>query len=153
MVATQKKIITIITIIAVAVFLLIVVCGLITDPDIGKKIGDNNAVNNTDRYESQGEIFYINDVLPKLSENGCLKCHAKGYMNPTVSYESMLRRLAIGDSAENNVVIYKLANVRSFSPQIPNHPGGQRCATIDAEPCKTIRQWWQIEFGQQRADK
>lgn len=153
MVATQKKIITIITIIAVAVFLLFVVCGLITDPDIGKKIGDNNAVNNTDRYESQGEIFYINDVLPKLSENGCLKCHAKGYMNPTVSYESMLRRLAIGDSAENNVVIYKLANVRSFSPQIPNHPGGQRCATIDAEPCKTIRQWWQIEFGQQRADK
>lgn len=153
MVATQKKIITIITIIAVAVFLLIVVCGLITDPDIGKKIGDNNAVNNTDRYVSQGEIFYINDVLPKLSENGCLKCHAKGYMNPTVSYESMLRRLAIGDSAENNVVIYKLANVRSFSPQIPNHPGGQRCATIDAEPCKTIRQWWQIEFGQQRADK
>jgi hypothetical protein len=153
MVATQKKIITIITIIAVAVFLLIVVCGLITDPAIGKKIGDNNAVNNTDRYESQGEIFYINDVLPKLSENGCLKCHAKGYMNPTVSYESMLRRLAIGDSAENNVVIYKLANVRSFSPQIPNHPGGQRCATIDAEPCKTIRQWWQIEFGQQRADK
>jgi hypothetical protein len=65
----------------------------------------------------------------------------------------MFRRLAIGDSAENNVVIYKIANVRSFSQQIPNHPGGQRCATIDAEPCKSIRQWWEIEFGLHRTDK
>jgi hypothetical protein len=82
-----------------------------------------------------------------------LKCHARGYIRPTISYESMFRRLAIGDSAENNVVIYKIANVRSFSQQIPNHPGGQRCATIDAEPCKSIRQWWEIEFGLHRTDK
>ena len=142
MAADQKKIIT------VVVFLLIVAFAFITDPGSVKKAVENNAVGNIDRYVTQGEIFYLNDVLPKLAENGCLKCHARGYMEPTMSYESMLRRLAIGDSAENNIVIYKLANVRSFSPQIPNHPGGQRCATIDAEPCKSIRQWWQIEFGQ-----
>lgn len=101
----------------------------------------------------QGEMFYINHVLPKLSEDGCLKCHARGYVRPTISYESMVRRLAIGDSAENNMVIYKIANVRSFSKQIPNHPGGQRCATIDTEPCRSIRQWWEIEFGRDRTDK
>ena len=55
--------------------------------------------------------------------------------------------MAIGDSSENNIVIYKIANIRSINPQIPNHPGGQRCLTIEAEPCKTIRQWWEIEFG------
>ena len=40
-----------------------------------------------------------------------------------------------------------IANIRSINPQIPNHPGGQRCLTIEDEPCKTIRQWWEIEFG------
>ena len=50
-------------------------------------------------------------------------------------------------SSENNIVIYKIANIRSINPQIPNHPGGQRCLTIEDEPCKAIRQWWEIEFG------
>lgn len=102
---------------------------------------------------AEGEMFYQENVSPMFAQNGCLKCHARGYIRPNISYESMLRRLAIGDSAENNVLVYKIGNVRSFSSSIPNHPGGQRCATIDAEPCKTVRQWWAIEFGIARTEK
>jgi len=107
---------------------------------------DNNSI-------AEGEMFYQENVSPMFAQNGCLKCHARGYIRPNISYESMLRRLAIGDSAENNVLVYKIGNVRSFSSNIPNHPGGQRCATLDTEPCKTVRQWWAIEFGIARTDK
>ena len=140
-------------IMTLAVFFLMIGHVVTTEAEIGEIVAGYDVVGDVDRDVDQGEIFYLNYVLPKLSENGCLKCHARGYIRPTISYESMFRRLAIGDSAENNVVIYKIANVRSFSKQIPNHPGGQRCATIDAEPCKSIRQWWEIEFGQHGADK
>lgn len=102
---------------------------------------------------AEGEMFYQENVSPMFAQNGCLKCHARGYIRPNISYESMLRRLAIGDSAENNVLVYKIGNVRSFSSSIPNHPGGQRCATLDTEPCKTVRQWWAIEFGIARTEK
>ena len=107
---------------------------------------DNNSI-------AEGEMFYQENVSPMFAQNGCLKCHARGYIRPNISYESMLRRLAIGDSAENNVLVYKIGNVRSFSSNIPNHPGGQRCATLDTEPCKTVRQWWAIEFGIARTNK
>ncbi len=97
----------------------------------------------------EGKAFFHSNVLPRLAENGCFQCHARGYVRPNVTvYEELLKRLAIGDSAENNVVIYKMTNLRSFNAYIPNHPGGQRCATIDDEPCKSIRQWWDIEFGE-----
>lgn len=138
--------------ISLALFLVIIGYVLVTDEEISQKVVGSDS-RYADRFVGSGETFYLQHVLPKLSENGCVKCHARGYMRPTMSYQSMFSRLAIGDSAENNAVIYKIANVRSFAPQIPNHPGGQRCATIDVEPCKSIRQWWQIEFGQQRADK
>lgn len=116
--------------------------------------GDKGYVDNTGNNFGKGNEFFQSNVLPRLAENGCLKCHARGYLRPNLTqYEELLRRLAIGDSAENNAVIYKIANLRSISPEIPNHPGGQSCATIDAEPCKSIRQWWEIEFGQERADK
>jgi hypothetical protein len=95
-----------------------------------------------------GREFFHREVLPRLAENGCLTCHARGYLRPNVThYEELLRRLAIGDSSENNVVIYKIANLRSIAPDRPNHPGGQRCEGIDAEPCRAIRAWWRIEFG------
>ena len=102
---------------------------------------------------AEGEMFYQENVSPMFAQNGCLKCHARGYIRPNISYESMLRRLAIGDSADNNVLVYKIGNVRSFSSSIPNHPGGQRCATLDTEPCKAVRQWWAIEFGIARTEK
>ena len=109
----------------------------------------DDPVDNTGNNFGRGKAFFYSEVLPKLAENGCVKCHARGYLRPNVSvYEELLRRLAIGDSAENNAVIYKIANIRSISPEIPNHPGGQRCTGIDAEPCKSIRQWWDIEFGE-----
>jgi len=105
-------------------------------------------VKNTGNNFGKGRAFYQSKVIPRLSENGCGSCHARGYLRPNVFiYEELLRRLAIGDSASNNVVIYKLANVRSISEEIPNHPGGQRCDGVDSEPCKTIQQWWEIEFG------
>lgn len=146
MTATVKKLISL------ALFFIAIGYVVATDADMSTKVVDDD-IGNVDGFVGAGETFYLQQVLPKLSENGCVKCHARGYMRPTMSYQSMLSRLAIGDSAENNAVIYKIANVRSFAPEIPNHPGGQRCATIDAEPCKSIRQWWQIEFGQQRTDK
>ena len=94
-----------------------------------------------------GRAFFYLNVLPRLAENGCFACHARGYVRPNVTvYEDLLKRLAIGDSAENNVVIYKMANIRSFNARTPNHPGGQRCASIDDEPCKSLREWWDLEF-------
>lgn len=108
-----------------------------------------NEINQVGNNQGKGRVFFNTNVLPRLAENGCLKCHARGYLRPNVTvYEELIRRLAIGDSAENNAVIYKIANIRSFTPEIPNHPGGQRCANIDVEPCKSIRQWWEIEFGE-----
>jgi hypothetical protein len=115
--------------------------------------GDNDYVDNVGINFGKGKTFFLSNVLPRMAENGCLTCHARGYVRPNVTqYEELIRRLAIGDSAVNNAVIYKIANVRSFLPEIPNHPGGQRCGTIDDEPCKSIRQWWEIEFGQEGAD-
>ena len=109
---------------------------------------DKGYIDNAGNNFGKGRAFFHSNVLPRLVENGCLKCHARGYVRPNVTvYEDLIRRLAIGDSAVNNAVIYKIANIRSISPAIPNHPGGQRCSSIDAEPCKSIRQWWEIEFG------
>lgn len=96
----------------------------------------------------EGRRFFYGTVLPKLAQNGCPSCHAVGYMHPNVTiYEELLRRLAIGDSPTNNAVIYKIANLRSIAPDRPNHPGGQRCPTVDSEPCASIQRWWIIEFG------
>lgn len=115
---------------------------------------DKGYIDNAGNNFGEGRVFFYSNVLPRLAENGCLKCHARGYVRPDVTvYEELIRRLAIGDSAVNNAVIYKIANVRSISPMIPNHPGGQRCSSIDAEPCKSIRQWWEIEFGQKEVGK
>jgi hypothetical protein len=110
--------------------------------------------------QEEGRQFFLQSVLPKLGENmgeaetSCLSCHGVGYLRPNLNvYEELLRRLAIGDSPENNAVIYKVANLRSIAPDRPNHPGGPRCESIDAEPCKTIRQWWRIEFGHEEEDR
>ena len=115
---------------------------------------DKGYFDNAGNNFGKGRAFFHSEVLPRLAENGCLKCHARGYVRPDVTvYEELIRRLAIGDSAVNNAVVYKIANIRSISPAIPNHPGGQRCSSIDAEPCKSIRQWWEIEFGQKEVGK
>ena len=97
---------------------------------------------------NEGRRFFYDAVLPKLSANGCPACHGVGYMHPNVTiYEELLRRLAIGDSPTNNAVIYKIANVQSIRADRPEHPGGQRCASVDTEPCASIQRWWRIEFG------
>ena len=102
--------------------------------------------------DSEGKRFFNKHVLPKLATNGCLTCHtpARGDVHPAIQYEHLLPYLAMGQSATNNILMLKLANQRSFNPQQPAHVGGQRCATEEAEPCKTIQGWWRIEFGQGR---
>jgi hypothetical protein len=102
--------------------------------------------------DSRGKRFFTDQVLPKLAANGCFTCHtpAPGDVHPAMQYEHLLPYLAMGQSATNNILMLKLANPRSFSPQQPEHVGGQRCATGDTEPCKSIQAWWRIEFRNDR---
>ncbi len=105
------------------------------------------------KTSSKGENFFYERVTPELVKNGCALCHATGYVRPNVfKYDEFIRRLAIGHTADNNVVIFKMANLRSIAPDMPNHPGGQRCETPDTEPCKSIKAWWEIEFGSQKSE-
>ncbi|WBX85213.1 hypothetical protein [Sphingosinicella microcystinivorans] len=97
----------------------------------------------------QGEAFFDDRVLPALAENGCALCHGQNYVRPRVlEYRELLPFLSMGSGPENNVLITKMANLRSIRADRPTHPGGQRCKSIDAEPCKTFRLWWEIEFGE-----
>lgn len=102
--------------------------------------------------DSRGKRFFNNRVLPKLAANGCFTCHtpAPGDVHPAMQYEHLLPYLAMGQSATNNILMLKLANPRSLSPQQPEHVGGQRCVTEDTEPCKSIQAWWRIEFRESR---
>ncbi len=106
-----------------------------------------------DTAAREGKTFFASNVLPRLVENGCQMCHATGYVHPNVLvYEDLLPYLAMGDAPEKSPVIRKIANLRAIRPDLPTHPGGQRCATIDAEPCKAIVRWWQVEFGGNRGE-
>jgi len=98
--------------------------------------------------DSTGKRFFASHVLPVLAIDGCLTCHtpARGDVHPAIQYEHLLPFLAMGQSATDNVLVMKLANQRGLSAQRPAHVGGQRCASLEAEPCRTIRRWWQIEF-------
>ena len=96
-----------------------------------------------------GEAFFTREVVPKLVENGCPMCHAVGYVQPNVlHYAELLPFLAMGDAPEKTPVIRKIANLRAIRPDLPTHPGGQRCETVQSEPCASIVRWWQVEFGQ-----
>lgn len=100
---------------------------------------------------SQGRLFFEANVVPRLAENGCPMCHARGYVHPNVVlYEDLLPYLAMGDAAETTPVIRKIANLRAFRPDIPTHVGGPRCETLESEPCKSILNWWRVEFGSQQ---
>lgn len=101
-----------------------------------------------DDAQSEGRKFFESEVLPRLTENGCPLCHAVYYVRPRVmEYEELMPYLAMGAAPEKTALIRKLANLRAFLPERPTHPGGQRCSTLDAEPCKTIMRWWRVEFG------
>jgi hypothetical protein len=101
-----------------------------------------------DRGRAEGRHFFEQQVVPKLAENGCPMCHAVGYVHPNVIvYEELLPYLAMGDAPEKTPVIRKIANLRAIRPDLPTHPGGQRCETIKTEPCSTIVEWWNVEFG------
>lgn len=102
--------------------------------------------------DSKGKRFFNRRVLPALAANGCFTCHtpARGDVHPAIQYEHLLPYLAMGQSATNNILMLKLANQRSFNAQQPEHVGGQRCATENEEPCKSLQAWWRIEFGKTR---
>ena len=55
--------------------------------------------------------------------------------------------LAMGTDPEATPVIRKIANLRAIRPDMPTHAGGQRCETIASEPCRSIIEWWKVEFG------
>jgi len=115
---------------------------LIAAPAVGADAMD------PDRAATRGQTFFETNVVPKLVENGCPMCHAVGYLQPNVVvYRELLPYLAMGDAPQKTPVIRKIANLRAIRPELPTHPGGQRCLTIDSEPCKTIIEWWHIEFG------
>lgn len=101
-----------------------------------------------------GRKFFSEAVVPKLVENGCPMCHAVGHVQPNVMmYDDLLPYLAMGDAAEKTPVLRKIANLRAIAPDRPTHPGGQRCDSLDAEPCKSITDWWRVEFGNTAAAK
>jgi hypothetical protein len=98
---------------------------------------------------SEGQQFFEAQVVPRLAENGCPMCHSVGYVQPNVVvYAELMPYLAMGDAPEKTPVIRKIANLRAIRPDLPTHPGGPRCETIKSEPCRTIIEWWGIEFGQ-----
>lgn len=99
--------------------------------------------------DSAGKTYFNEQVLAKLAENGCPICHmpGAGYVRPEISYDGLFPFLAMGQAADNNVLMFKIANQRSFAPDQPNHPGGKRCETEDSDPCKTVKAWWEVEFG------
>ena len=105
--------------------------------------------------DSEGKKFFNQRVMPQLAVNGCQVCHmpGAGYVRPEISYDGLLPFLAIGQASDNNVVIFKIANQRSFAPNLPNHPGGKRCEDEDAEPCKSVKAWWEVEFGEDKEVK
>lgn len=112
---------------------------------LGTAAADRGA---TKKPDSPGRQFFSAHVLPKLAENGCAMCHAVGYVQPNVIvYDELLPYLAMGDAPEKTPVIRKIANLRAIRPDLPTHPGGQRCETIASEPCKSIIEWWRVEFG------
>ncbi|MEE4350158.1 MAG: hypothetical protein V2J26_08015 [Pacificimonas sp.] len=97
---------------------------------------------------SPGEDFFYASVVPAFVNDGCVDCHATGHVRPMIIfYEEALPYLAMGDSPENSMMLVKLADLRDDDPERATHVGGQRCASLAVEPCKTIVEWWQIEFG------
>jgi hypothetical protein len=92
--------------------------------------------------------FFNQKVVPALAKNGCQTCHAQNYVQPRVfEYRELTPYLGMGSSATDNVLISKMANLRSIGPGSPSHPGGKRCTSIKAEPCRTLEQWWRVEFA------
>ena len=98
--------------------------------------------------DSPGKTYFNEQVLPRLAENGCVVCHmpGAGYVRPEISYDGLFPFLAMDQAADHNVLMFRIANQRSFTPGQPNHPGGERCRTEDSGPCKTIKAWWELEF-------
>ncbi len=66
MVLAENRIMTL------AVFFLMIGHVVTTEAEIGEIVAGYDVVGDVDRDVDQGEIFYLNYVLPKLSENGCL---------------------------------------------------------------------------------
>ena len=87
-------------------------------------------------------------AVPHAAHLRCPKCHAANYVRPNVTlYQELMPYLAMGDAPDRTPIIRKMANLRAIAPDRPTHPGGQRCQSLEAEPCASIIRWWQVEFG------
>ena len=112
------------------------------------------SVLNADDSRTEGREFFRAEVLPRLAENGCPACHVPHFVRPRVmEYEELLPYLAMGANPAETAIIRKIANLRAIAPDRPTHVGGKRCEALDAEPCRTIIEWWEIEFGSRSATR
>jgi hypothetical protein len=95
------------------------------------------------------EAYFNANVAPKLAQDKCATCHVANFIRPRVfEYRELLPYVAMGTSPENNVLIAKMTNARHLLADVASHPGGQRCQSIDSEPCLSFQTWWKNEFGQ-----
>ncbi|HZD51709.1 MAG TPA: hypothetical protein VE175_01560 [Woeseiaceae bacterium] len=83
----------------------------------------------------------------QLARNGWARCPLPdpAYVRPGVTYRDLLPYLAMDRAADDNVLIFRLANQRNFTPDRPAHMSG-RCPSPAAQPCRAIMRWWALEF-------
>lgn len=102
----------------------------------------------SDSEDENGRDYFYNEVLPRFLENGCQACHTTGYVRPVVViYEEVFPFLAMGDAPESSMLLVTLADLRNTRTDRAAHVGGNRCASLQVEPCKTVVEWWRLEFG------
>lgn len=95
---------------------------------------------------TEGEIFFLTTVVPKINSSSCVTCHtaprfaAMPAPLELFNYDLMLLKLAQGNSASNNGFINKPLGAA-------NHGGGNQCPGGPfSDPCKTFTDWAKVEF-------
>ena len=89
-------------------------------------------------FSEAGRAYYNSSVRGAL--NGCAGCHELNYEQQF--YSLIAPSPAGGGSPADNQLFNKPAEANGV-----NHGGGRRCANEDAAPCRQIKEWWTIEFG------
>ena len=95
---------------------------------------------------TEGEIFFLTNVVPKMNSFSCVNCHTAPRFTATpapltlFNYDLMLLKIAQGSSISNNAFITKPLGGA-------NHGGGNQCAGGPfSEPCKVFTDWAKVEF-------
>ena len=94
---------------------------------------------------TEGEVFFLTKVIPKMNSASCTSCHSEPRFGGTApltvfNYDLMLLKLSQGGSTTNNAFINKPLGSTS-------HSGGNQCANGPlSDPCKTFVDWAKVEF-------